>query len=190
MKGARALVCAAAGIIVLLCAALVAAEDFSADMVSKDRSGTHKGKIFVSQDKIRMEIPEAVTITRMDKKIAWILMPQQKMYMEQPLQPGNQVPTSGKMDGELERKPLGTESLGSQLADKYQVTYKQGGAKETVFQWFVKGISIPVKTAAVDNSWSMEYKNIKTGRQSDSLFEVPADYQNFSAQMPSMKDLF
>jgi hypothetical protein len=79
--------------------------------------------------------------------------------------------------------------LDGRMTDKYQVTYQDGRLKQTVLQWLAPGIAIPVKTAAVDNSWSMEYKNIKIGRQPDALFELPADYQNMSVQMPSMKDL-
>jgi hypothetical protein len=35
----------------------------------------------------------------------------------------------------------------------------------------------------------MEYKNINTGKQPDSLFEVPAGFQKFAMGMPSMKDM-
>jgi hypothetical protein len=188
MKGARILIWAAA-LSICLFAVSAEAADFSADMVSMGGGGTQRGKIFMSQDKIRMELPEAVTITRLDKKLIWILMPKDKMYMQQPLQPGNPVPSGEKMKGEIERKLLGKEMLDGRMTDKYQVTYQDGRLKQTVLQWLAPGIAIPVKTAAVDNSWSMEYKNIKIGRQPDALFELPADYQNMSVQMPSMKDL-
>jgi hypothetical protein len=59
-----------------------------------------------------------------------------------------------------------------------------------MYQWISKGIAMPVKMAAVDNSWIVEYKNIKTGKQPDSLFEIPAGYQSFAMGKPSMKDLF
>jgi hypothetical protein len=52
------------------------------------------------------------------------------------------------------------------------------------YQWMATDINFPVKTAAVDGSWSMEYKDIKLGSQPDSLFELPAGYQKMS--IPSM----
>ena len=75
-------------------------------------------------------------------------------------------------------------------ADKYQIVYSENKKRVAIFQWFAAGLKLPVKTAAVDNSWSMEYKNIKIGKQPVSLFEVPAGYEKFSYQMPSMKDIF
>ena len=42
----------------------------------------------------------------------------------------------------------------------------------------------PVKTAAADGSWTVEYKNIDRGSQADSLFEVPAGFQKTA--MPGM----
>ena len=48
---------------------------------------------------------------------------------------------------------------------------------------------MPVKTAALDNSWEMEFKNIRTGSQPESLFEVPAGYKKLSTGMPSMQDI-
>jgi hypothetical protein len=179
-----------AGVFVFFCAGFVRAEDFSADMINTVKGKVMKGKIFISKDKMRMESQEAITITRMDKKIVWILMPKDKMYMEQAFDPAKAVSTAAKVSGEIERKQIGQEMIDGKMADKFQVVYSLGKKKETIFQWIVAGAGIPVKTAAADNSWSTEYKNIKKSRQPDDLFEVPAGYQPFSFQKPSMKDVF
>lgn len=168
---------------------LALAEDLSADMVSTFQSQVSQGKIFISNNKVRMEVPEAITISRKDKGVVWVLMPQEKMYMEQALDPNKTVSTSEKIEGEIERKLLGKEMIDGKMADKYQVTYDVSGTRQTVLQWIVPGLMFPVKTAAADNSWTMEYRNIKTGHQPDSLFEIPTGYQKFSAQMPSMQDI-
>jgi hypothetical protein len=139
---------------------------------------------------MRMETQESISISRMDKKVVWILMPKDRMYMEQPFDPAQAVATAEKMVGEIERKLVGQEMVDGKMASKYQVVYSINGRRETMFQWFVSGFKMPVKSAAVDNSWTMEYKNIKTGKQPDSLFEVPAGYEKFSTQMPTMKDIF
>lgn len=177
------------GIFILFSATIVLAEDFSADMINTTKGKVLKGKIFISKDKTRMETSEGVTITRMDMKLVWILMPKDKMYMEQPFDPRKAMATSEKLSGEIERKLIGRETIDGRMTDKYQIVYNQNGKRETIFQWIAAGLMVPVKTAAVDNSWTMEYKNIKLGRQPASLFEVPADYQKFSYQKPVMKDI-
>lgn len=153
---------------------------FSADVVTSSPQGSFTGKIYVDNDKIRMELPMAVTITRVDKKVAYMLMPAQRMYMEQPFDPKSAVATKEKLDGEVERTLVGTDTVDGASAKKYKVTYNSNGIKASVFQWMRDGLDIPVKTAAVDGSWAMEYRNLKTGDQPVELFEVPGDYQKFS----------
>jgi outer membrane lipoprotein-sorting protein len=169
--------------------AIALAEDFSADMISRAQGAVSQGKVFITNDKARMEFPGGITITRMDKKVAWILMPEQKMYMEQPLEPTQAPSGSGKVEGETERKLIGKEMVDGKMADKYQVFYNVSGNKGSMFIWLVPGLNMPVKTAAIDNSWSMEYRNIRTDKQPDALFEIPAGYQKFSYNMPSMQDV-
>ncbi len=168
---------------------IASAQEFSADMVSTTKDGTFTGKIFVSKDKVRMEVPESITITRMDKRVAWMLMPGEKMYLEQPFDPRNAVATSENVSGEIERKFIGQEMLDTKMTNKYRVVYETEGIKETIFQWIDTASEIPVKTAAADGSWTMEYKNLKIGAQPDSLFEIPAGYQKFSYEMPSMEGM-
>ncbi|HMK49021.1 MAG TPA: hypothetical protein VK435_03120, partial [Thermodesulfovibrionales bacterium] len=70
---------------------------------------------------------------------------------------------------------------------KYLITYKINNEKNQVYQWMATDIKFPVKTAAVDGSWSQEFRNVKMGNQSDSLFEIPAGYQKMAMpQFPGM----
>ncbi|MCX5715970.1 MAG: hypothetical protein NTV07_03755 [Candidatus Omnitrophica bacterium] len=172
---------------VLFLSAIVSAagNDFTADIVSTSPAGTFTGKIFSTKDKTRMEMPQAITITRLDKKITWMLMPAQKMYMEVPIQPEAVVAGSEKMPGEIERKLLVTETLGGRTTDKYRIRYVNEGVTYSVISWIDKSSDMPLKTAAEDNSWSFEYRNIDLSKQPDSLFEIPADYQKMV--MPNMQ---
>jgi len=177
--------------VVCLLSTAVMAADFSADMINTARGKVFKGKIFIGKDKTRMETAEGITITRMDKKVVWILMPRDKMYMEQAFDPKKAPATSEKVDNEVERKLLGKETIDGKPAEKYKVVYTQNGKKETIYQWIAAGLQMPLKIAAADNSWAMEYKNIQTAKQPDSLFEIPAGYQKFVMPTPkaSMKDI-
>jgi hypothetical protein len=178
------------GFFAVVFASMANAADFSADMINTAGGKVFKGKIYMGNNKTRMETQESISITRMDKKVVWILMPKDKMYMEQVFDPSRAPVTSEKVEGEVERKLIGQEVIDGKKADKYKVVYTDKRKKESMFQWISPGIAMPVKMAAVDNSWSTEYKNIKTGKQSDALFEIPAGYQKFSMGMPSMKDMF
>ena len=190
MKSKLKLISLVMGVFILLLATLALAEDFSADMINTGQGGAFKGKIFVSGDKTRMEIPDGITITRMDKQVIWILMPNEKMYMEQAFDPMKAMATSAEVSGEIERNLIGKEMIDGKMADKYEIVYEYAGRRGNMFQWFASGLKIPVKIAAGDNSWIMEYKNIKMGKQPDALFEVPADYQKFSYDdIPSMGDM-
>ena len=172
---------------IFLFGGIAVAQDFSADMVSTTKAGVFTGKIFVAKEKTRMEMPQAITITRIDKNIVWILMPAQKMYMEQLLKPENVVATTDKMPGEIERKLVDKEIIDGKTTNKYKIVYVAADKKETIFQWIADS-GLPIKSAAVDGSWTVEYKNLKTGKQPDTLFEIPTGYQKFSLGVPVMPE--
>ncbi len=162
------------------------AQEFSADMASRIGKEVVNAKIYVAQDKIRMEMPESIMIIRMDKNMSWILMPSEKMYMEHPIDMASAPKVSKNFDGETERVPMGSEDVDGQPAEKFQVSYTENGKKSSVYQW-LRGSEIPVKVEAVDGSWSMEYKNLNIAPQPAALFEPPEGYTKFA--MPSMEEM-
>jgi len=167
---------------------VIFAQEFSADMVSTTSQGNFSGKIFVSKDKSRMEIPQSVIIARMDKKVTWVLMPQQMMYMEQSLNPENIVVSSEKMPGEVQRQLIGQETIDGKNTNKYSVVYTLDNKQEKVFVWVTTDSNIPIKTQASDDSWTMEYRNLNIGKQAPSLFEIPAGYKDMAATMPALPE--
>ena len=165
-------------------------KEFSAESISRFGGKTTSSKMFVSGNKWRVESSfmgrKSIMIARQDKNVVYILMPQQKMYMEQKLDPKQVVAMSGKVPGEIERKKVGTGKINGVMCDKYKIVYKPSdeSPKITVFQWIGKN-HMPMKSAAIDGSWSSEMKNIKLGKQPAKLFELPKGYKKF--QMPKMK---
>lgn len=162
------------------------AAEFSADMVSRNGTETFAAKVYVADKKSRTETPENIIITRMDKNVSYMLMPSEKMYMEHPIDVRMVPKTSKELTGETERQSLGKETVNEQSAEKFKVTYTENGKTENVYQW-ITNAQIPIKTEAVDGSWSMEYQNLKIAAQPADLFEPPASYQKMS--MPSMGDM-
>ena len=161
-------------------AASASAMTFSADMYSSDG---HNGKIYMDTDKIRVETKEMISITRQDKKLVWLLMPEEKMYMEQLLNAAamNQkhLPANDAVTDDVEREFILRETINGYVADKYKITINK---QSSHYEWVSSdpGITMAVKSAAIDGSWWTEYRNISLAKPSSSLFEVPADYTKMS----------
>lgn len=171
--------------VLLISAGAAFAQEFSAEMISTGEEGSFKGKIFVGNDKTRVEAPGTITITRMDQKVVWVIMPNEKAYIEQPFSPKSMVASRENFPGELERTFLEKELVGGKTALKYEVTYQVGGMTEHIFQWVDEATKIPVKTAGMDGTWTVEYRNIQRAFQDDKLFELPSGYSRIPYTPPS-----
>lgn len=161
--------------------------EFSADTVSRTDGQTVQGKLHVGREKMRMESMGNVIITRLDRNVAWVVMPQQGMYMEQPIDVRAAHSTQRELPGETERVPLGREDVDGRPAEKFRVTYTpQDGETVSAFQWIGEE-GIPLKIEAADGSWGVEYRNLELGPQDEALFELPPGLRRF--EMPSANDL-
>lgn len=117
------------GLTVFCFAQITLVAEFSTEIASKAKEGTFTGKIFAANDKVRMEIPGTVTITRTDKNVVWVLMPQQNMYMEQAFDPRNVAQVAEEVPGEIERKFIGDEAVDGKNTKKYHVIYEAMGER-------------------------------------------------------------
>ena len=164
------------------------AKEMSVTVVSSSGGHTNQSKLYMKADKVRMENEMAggsYSIVRRDLKKVWMVMPPSKTYME--MAEGKKEDAAipeDKVKGEVSRKVVGSETIDGHPCTKYEVTVKVDDKTMNTYQWMATDINFPVKTAAVDGSWSMEYKDIKLGSQPDSLFELPAGYQKMA--MPTM----
>lgn len=169
-------------------AAVKMPQAMSASVVHTAAGKTSKSKMYINSGKFRMESEEmggSYMIVRRDLKKVWMVMAQNKSYMELPEGKESETPMPDeKMKGEVSRKELGKETIDGHPAVKYEVTAKMGDKTSTFYQWMATDINFPVKVAAVDGSWTAEYKDIKIGPQADSLFEIPAGFQKMD--MPVM----
>jgi hypothetical protein len=172
----------------LLCSGTALAVEFSADTITTYKGGDKiTGKMYYKADRFRMDMranEDMVVITRLDKEVVWNVMPAEKMYMEMPFDAKKKPMVEDKFEGEVERKQVGAETVDGHPTKKYLITYKSGDRTDQVYQWIATDINFPVKNAAVDGSWTQEFRNVKMASQSDSLFEVPAGYQK--VQMPQI----
>ena len=149
--------------------------DLSSDMVMTAQGQAHKSKIYMKEQKVRIETEgqAGYNIVRADKNLMWVVMTGQKSYMEMKYDPSKAPKTQEKLRGEVSRKLIGHEKVDGHPTEKYDVTYTESGKTERMYQWIATDIKFPVKMASIDGSWTMEYRNINMGLQPDSLFESP-----------------
>jgi len=169
-------------IFVLLASSISSAADFTADMVISARGEKDtQGKVYMQGVKMRMEMgapnedDKVITITRPDKKLVWVMMPEEKMYMEQPYQEDPKMKEWTPAQ-EAKSKFIGKETVSGLECKKYQLEGEQ------TFYWISDKISFPVKTQAPEGT--MVLKNIQPGKISGGLFEIPGGFEKFS--MPGM----
>lgn len=153
--------------------------EFSAEQTVRNGAQSTTGKIYFKADRWRIEMasPEGpkVAIHRLDKVVTWLLLPNQT-YIEIPLR-FDQIPRMAPtIEGEVQRKRVGTEQVGGRKTDKYEVTVDVKGQKEIVYQWVATDINIPMKTSSADGGRENAYSYVNVGRQPDHLFELPAGY--------------
>jgi len=159
--------------------------EFAADMIVKHGKTQQTGNTAMKGGKMRTQMTgqPSYMIVRPDKNVSWMVMPAQRSYMEMKYDPNQAVKAGNTPKAEVSRKLIGSETVNGYPSKKYEVTIKTGGKTETIYQWITTEFEIPVKTAAIDGSWSTEYLHIKK-TAADNLFEVPAGYRKMS--MPAM----
>jgi len=160
------------------------AADLSADYVILEESGKEitNAKIFIKGDRIRQEmVMEAgrkqIIIIRPDKRVMWMVMPKEHIYMEMPLRENDKKFEKWTLDKEKKAKYLGKETVSGLSCKKYEMTEKG----EKTFLWISEKSPFPVKIK--HKNGSMVYQNVKQGKVPDSLFEIPSGYKKMSMPM-------
>jgi len=125
-------------------------------------------------------------IMRLDRNLIWMVMPQQRMYMELSLaDPQARARTVDIPDDDRvnEFEKVGREDVNGVKATKYRVaTTDDKGRRTEGYMWISDEHSILVKMELADGAQraTMELKDLKVGAQPDSLFEPPAGFQKMS----------
>ncbi len=167
--------------------------DFSADQVHIVGKRTTTGKIYASEKAIRVETALAgrpsITIMRFDRKVMWILLPAQKMYMEMgDIGAGISELAFDAGGAKTQRELLGNEQVGSYHCDKYRVQIIYEGKMYTNIEWDARELNgFAVRKQGTNGEWSTEYQNIHPGPQDPSLFELPSGYQKMNVNTPAAR---
>jgi hypothetical protein len=167
-------------------------KNYSADMETTTTQGTFTSKILYKDTKMRMESNtqghNSINIIRPDKKTMWMLMVDNKSYMEMPLDMSGQDIQSKLQDPNIktDKEFIANEIVDRHPTKKYHVTITTDGKKEkSGYIWEATDLgNFPVKFESEDKKMTTVWKNIKTGGVVDSVFELPAGYKKMD--MPAM----
>ncbi|MCC6502631.1 MAG: DUF4412 domain-containing protein [Deltaproteobacteria bacterium] len=159
--------------------------EYSADSYMETAEAVMAGPVYYAPGKERREYltdgQKMVMITRHDKKAVWMLMPEEKTYMEMKLSS-----RQGRKDDlsayKIEQTMIGPETVNGVNATKSKILMvAPDGGKMGGFMWMSRdGILVKMDAIAVEKGskerFTINLKNLKIGRQDPKLFEIPADY--------------
>lgn len=158
--------------------------EYSADMNLESSDGAMKGKVYSTRDKERREFTEdgekMVMIIRKDKKLVWMLQPEEKTYMEM------KIPKEGRKDDigdwKVEQTKVGNETVNGVATTKSKIIMTgPKGEKLGGFWWMSKeDIVIKIDAISVEKKskerFMTELTNLKVGKQDPKLFEIPSGW--------------
>lgn len=168
--------------------------EYSADEVVETADGMTKSKVYSTPTMERREMSDGgqqmTTITRHDKKVTWMLMPEEKMYMAMPM--GQSVrKKEDKTDlsaYKIEQTPMGQETLNGIVMNKGKMIMTgKDGSKMGGFMWTTKeGIIAKMDALSVEQGkkdrFKLEMQNLKIGKQPADLFEIPKGYEKMDME--------
>jgi hypothetical protein len=163
-------------------APFIMADEYSVEMVSQAQGKQMRNKMFVAPQKVRVESnvegQQMIMISRIDRNVAYHIMPAQGMYMEMAL-PKEAMKQTGKVPDDAIWKHLGVEKINGQDCDKYEVLYSNSGKNFKTFYWISKISHYPVRLAS-EEAYVTDWINFKPATQPNSLFEPPAGMKKMS----------
>ena len=159
--------------------------EYSADSYMETSDGITQATVYVAHGNERREFVQdgekTVMILRHDKKVIWMLQPEDKTYMEQ------KMPKGGRKDDlsayKIEQTVVGPETINGVSTTKSKIIMiGPKGDKLGGFYWKSKeGIVVKTDVISVDKKSKERIKseltNLKVGKQNPSLFEIPAGYE-------------
>ena len=165
--------------------------EYSADRIMETRQGSISGKVYHAlggkeRQEMTVQGTTQIMITRLDKKVAWSLMPAERMYMEMSLEASTQQTGTNVNDCDMNLNSLGEETANGVKATNYKVSMSCPDSSKFDGNMWITKEGIMVKMDAVGGQGStkervkIDLKNLKITKQDPSLFEVPAGYQKFS----------
>jgi hypothetical protein len=174
--------------------------EYSADSELETAEVAMKGHVNYTPMRERREMvtdggDKMITIMRHDKKLAWMLMPSEKMYMETDIGQAGGKDKTDPSQYQIEQTVIGPDTVNGVKTTKSKIIMTgPKGEKMGGFMWLTKeNIMVKMDAIAIDKQQKMRFKteltNLKIGKQDATLFEVPEGYSKAGMGMPSLSSL-
>jgi hypothetical protein len=171
--------------------------EYSADSELETSEVAMKGRVNYTPTRERREMvtdggDKMITIMRPDKKVAWTLMPSEKMYIEMKLSEAASKDKTDPSQYQIEQTVIGPDTVNGVKTTKSKIIMTgPKGEKMGGFMWMTKeNIMVKMDAIAIEKNQKMRFKteltNLKIGKQDPALFEVPAGYSKMGMGMPSL----
>ncbi|MBE0432065.1 DUF4412 domain-containing protein [candidate division WOR-3 bacterium] len=172
------------------------AAQFVASMSETMDNVTRTNKIYVKNDRYRMELEEeghkVFVLVDQTAGLTRILMPEEKVYMEManddmqslmndPFQAAKYTEKMG------EKVKTGAEKINGYDCDVYAI---RSGNDELMQLWFSNTLGFPLKIAITgEPARTMELKDIKVEEVDDEVFAMPVGYSRMSSREEKVIEL-
>lgn len=173
-------------------------DEFSATQTTTRGGRTvSTSKVFMAPQKMRVEMPHPsgrgslVTIVRQDRKLMWMVMPEQRAYRESALDEAELGAFVQKIRDDQVIEELGRETVAGFSCRRLRVRSKTSVMGRTIEStstvWQSPKLALPVKSEH-ESGVVTELSGITPGRQPADLFEVPKDFRKVESLFPGMLD--
>jgi hypothetical protein len=163
--------------------------EFAADRVIRIGQHMSQTRVFYRDEMWRMEYNQAgavhVTIVRKDRDLVWHLLPATRHFKTMPFDSKYALLVVPRLDGELSREVVGTQTMDGRPTTLYEVTViTPDTERETYYQWLATDINFPLRLTKKDADWTVEYRHVRMGPTSDFLFQLPHGYGPLDLPVP------
>jgi hypothetical protein len=136
----------------------------------------------------QMGMARVVSIINPNRKLAYVLYPDQKVLLSVPLPKDD---TNAAASSKLEKTPLGNETVDGHACVKNKVTLTDdAGQPVDVTLWNatdLKDFPVQIQTKEKENTSMMRFKQVQLTKPDPALFEPPADYTQYTSQQELMQ---
>ena len=157
---------------------------FSSDVTYTANGETHTGKIYSDGHSVRIELEgrlpakNEISFVRLDSGVGQALGPFMSAYIEYPYGNSSDAQFVRYLpDAKVRSRSLGSDLVDGQSCEKVSIMASYRGNTYSSIEWRSHKLNgLVVRSQDADGQWSTEYRNVRLGTQSASLFEIPASY--------------
>lgn len=165
--------------------------EYSAASAIQTPKGTQRGQLWRTPTAVRHDLTEDgrtnTLIARLDRKVAWLLVPEQRLAIELGIENFG-LPVEILTGGGIKQTPVGQETIAGMRTTKVRVEREPKPNANGRFDGHVwttaEGIIMKIVGSGENQGRrgdvNMSFSNVKVAHQDPALFELPAGYRRLA----------